>query len=228
MSGEEVNSTAKKQQGDEMWPEVKRAFENKRFELTLVGAEISKRIESSGGALDPNIFKLKNINFLEIARTKLSRVPPSVGELHNLTALLCHSNELSAVPAELGRLEHLKNLDLSNNALTRLPPELGKLRELVTLNLNGNALDALFPLGELKKLSVLDVGRNRFTRLPDDLGGSSELESLAQIDASFNQIDELADSLADLPALKTLNLQNNALTSLLPALCKCTKLKVRL
>lgn len=208
----------------EMWPEIKRVFETKRFELTLIGPEISKRIETNNGNLDENLFKLKHINFLEIARTKLSILPPQICNVQNLTSLLCHTNELEAVPAELGKLEHLKNLDLSNNKLTKLPDELKNLKELFTLNLNGNQLQSLFPLGELKKLSVMDIGRNKFKVLPDDLG-SSNLENLSQIDASYNELTELSENLSELPALKTFNLENNQLTSVPAALCKCLKLK---
>lgn len=226
MSSQEASSEAPatNKQGD-MWPEIKRAFENKRFELNLTGPEISKRIEANKGELDEAIFKLKHLNFLEIARTKLSSVSSNLANIQNLASFLCHSNELTAIPPELGRLEHLKNLDLSNNKLIKLPDDLKNLRELFTLNLNGNQLDSLFPLSELKKLSVLDIGRNKFKSLPEDLG-SSELENLSQIDASYNEIVELSDGLADLPALKTLNLENNQITSIPPILCKSPKLKV--
>jgi Leucine-rich repeat (LRR) protein len=232
--GEEVETetdTTPKQsvvvKAGEIWPEIKRVFENKRFEINLTGPEISKRIEANNGALDENLFKLKHVNFVEIARTKLASLSPSIGNMANLASLLCHSNELVSVPVEIGRLENLKNLDLSNNKITQLPTELKNLKELITLNLNGNLLESLFPLGELKKLSVLDIGRNRFKALPEDLG-SADLENLAKIDASFNEIVELSESLADLPALKTLNLENNHLATLQPALCKCVKLKVKI
>ena len=207
-----------------IWPEVKRVFETKRYELTLIGPEISKRIEDANGNLDPNIFKLRHINFLEIAKTKLTVLPKEVSNIKNLTSLLCHTNNLTSVPVELGMLVNLKNLDLSNNKLTQVPEELKELAELTSINLSGNLLQALFPLEKLSKLAVLDVSRNKFKKLPDDLG-SSNLENLSNVNASFNVINELNENLVELAALKTFNLETNQIFHVPAVLCECTKLK---
>ena len=61
-----------------MWPEVKLAFEAKRYELLLAGPEISKRIEDNNNCLDLRIFNLKHLNFLEITKTKLTSLPDQV------------------------------------------------------------------------------------------------------------------------------------------------------
>ncbi|RMZ96192.1 leucine-rich repeat-containing 47-like [Brachionus plicatilis] len=210
--------------GTKNWPEVQRAFETKRYELILVGSEISKRIEDNGGQLDESIFKLKNLNFLEIARTKLSSLPKKISLIENLTSFLCHSNELAEVPAEIGLLKHLKNLDLSNNKIGQLPAEIGNLTELFTVNLSGNQLTSLFPLNKLSKLAVLNISRNSFKSLPDDLG-SEKLEHLAELNASFNQLEELSENLVQLASLKLFNLENNNIKQVPANLCQCIKLK---
>jgi hypothetical protein len=210
--------------GGAIWPEVRRVFETKRFELNLVGAEISKRIEDANGCLDPNLFKLRHINFLEIAKTKLSVLPEQIGNIVNLTSLLCHTNSLTSVPVELGKLVNLKNLDLSNNKLAEVPRELENLTELMSINFSGNQLQALFPLEKLTKLAVLDVSRNKFKKLPDDLGNSS-LENLSNVNASFNELAELNENLVELAALKTFNVENNQITHVPAVLCQCVKLK---
>lgn len=217
----EVKSEAK----TACWPEIKKVLETKRFELILVGPEISKRIEDNNGQLDSNLFKLKQLNFLEIAKTKLSILPMQISYIENLTSLLCHSNEITSVPAEIGKLTNLKNLDLSNNKITSLPEELGNLKELMTVNLGGNQLTALFPLENLTKLAVLDINRNKFNTLLDKNGDLSKLENLSQINASFNEITELTEKLVDLPSIKTLNLENNQLAQIPSNLCQCLKLK---
>lgn len=207
-----------------IWPEVQRAFDTKRYELILVGNEISKRIEENKGQLDENIFKLKNLNFLEIARTKLSLMPTKISLIENLTSFLCHSNELVELPSEIGLLKNLKNLDLSNNKIVKLPSEIGNLTELFTVNLSGNQLDSLFPLGKLSKLAVLNISRNNFKMLPEDLG-SDKLEHLAEINASFNQLEEISETLVELSSLKLLNLENNCLIQVPSNLSQCIKLK---
>ena len=209
-----------------MWPEVKQAFEGKRYELCLVGPEISKRIEDNNSLLDTRIFNLKHLNFLEIAKTKLKTLPLQIAQLENLTSLLCHSNELTSLPNDcLGKLVNIKNLDFSNNKLTELPQDLKNLKELFTINLCGNNLTALFPLEGLSKLAVLDISRNKFVDLPNDLS-SPTLENLSQVNASFNQIVEFSDSLfVELPSLKLLNLENNVLIKVPSNLSQCAKLK---
>lgn len=208
----------------ETWPEIKKAHETKRYELKLVGAEISQRIEDNNNSLDDSLFKLKNLNFLEIAKTKLSSLPKEISLLENLTSLICYSNELTSVPGELGKLTHLKNLDLSNNKLGKLPEQLKDLRELMTLNLSGNQLVELFPLAKLSKLATLDISRNKFVKLPDDVC-SPELENLSQIDVSFNVLTELPEDFAELGSLKTLIVVGNQLLKVPASLCKCLKLK---
>lgn len=207
-----------------MWPEIQKAFETKRYELILVGPEISKRIDDNEGNLDKNLFKLKLVNFLEIAKTKLSSIPKEIHQMENLTSLLIHSNELTSIPAEVGKLVNLKNLNLSNNKLISLPEELKNLTELMTINFGGNQLTSLFPLGDLTKLAVLDINRNKFKKLPEDLGSSS-LDNLSHINASFNELDELSDKLVDLPSLKLFNLEHNQLAQVPANLSQCVKLK---
>jgi Leucine-rich repeat (LRR) protein len=119
------------------WPEVKRAFDEKRYELVLVGPEFAKRIEDNQNSLDENLFNLKHLNFLEVAKTRLSTLPPKLGLMENLTSLLCHSNELTSLPDEIGMLVNMKNLNLSNNKLTVLPQSLSNMKELFTINFSG-------------------------------------------------------------------------------------------
>ena len=67
-----------------MWPEVRNAFDEKRYELVLVGPEIAKRIEDNKNALDENIYKLKHLNFLEVAKTQLAILPSQLGNMENM------------------------------------------------------------------------------------------------------------------------------------------------
>jgi len=144
--------------------------------------------------------------------------------MENLSNLLCHSNELTSVPDEIGKLPHLKNLNLSNNKLTEIPQSLKNCKELFTINLSGNQLTKLFPLENLAKLAVLDINRNEFAELPEDLG-SEKLENLSQINASYNKLVKLSDTLIELPSLKLLNLENNLITEIPCNLSQGAKLK---
>ena len=223
---EEATPAPQKQNGtSSCWPEVAKALESKRYELCLVGPDIKKRIESNNGLLDSHLFKLKHLNFLEIAKTSLKQVPVEIGLMENLAQFICHSNELDFVPeGSLSRCLNLKNLDLSNNKLTKLPADLQELKELTTINLSGNQLTGLFPMTNLGKLAVLDISSNHFEKLPEDICSES-LENLAQINASLNKLIELPNELNNLPALKLLNVENNQISVVPATLSQCIKLK---
>jgi Leucine-rich repeat (LRR) protein len=94
----------------------------------------------------------------------------------------------------------------------------------VSYFLIGNQLTELFPLEGLVKLAVVDINRNNFTSLPEDMGSAS-LENLSQINASYNQLSQLPDSLSELPSLKLLNVENNVLLEIPSSLSQCAKLK---
>lgn len=207
------------------WPEIRKVAETKRYELILVGSEISKRIEDQGGHLDSNLYKLTHLNLLEVAKTKLAILPRQISQIENLTSLLFHSNELTTIPPEIGKLANLKNLDFSNNKLTTLPDELKNLKELMTINFGGNQLETLFPLDEMSKLAVLDLSRNKFKTLLETTTDLTKLENLSCINASFNELVELSENLVDLPSIKTLNFENNQLIQVPANLCQCLKLK---
>lgn len=207
-----------------MWPEVRKAQEEKRYELVLVGPEIAKRVEDNENTFDENIYALKQLNFLEVAKTSLSTLSPLLCQMENMANLLIHTNKLTSVPEEIGKLAHLKNLNLSNNLLIELPQSLKNCKELFTVNLSGNQLTNLFPLDNLSKLAVLDISSNKFTKLPEDLG-SVGLENLSQINASYNQLEELSDNLVELPSLKVLNVENNVITHVPSNLSQGAKLK---
>ena len=206
------------------WPEVKKALEDNRYELTLIGPEISTKLEENDGYLDSNIFKLKNLNFLEVAKTSLKIFPRRVSSLENLTTLIFHTNELTEVAPEIGKLPLLSHLDLSNNKITSLPDEMKNLVELRTIILTGNQLSALFPLAGLTKLSVLNMSRNKFKKLPEDMG-SSTLELVREVDFSFNELTEIHEDLTELVSLKYLNLEHNQITEVPSNLSQCIKLK---
>jgi hypothetical protein len=228
VSDDTATTTTTANKANFYWPEVRKTAEAdpKRYELILAGAEISKRIEENGGFLDSNIYKIKHLNLLEVAKTKLSIMPRQISHLEHLTSLLFHTNELTSIPAEIGKLTMLKNIDFSNNKLTSLPDELKHLKEAFTINFSGNQLSSLFPLDEMSKLAVLDISRNKFsTNFLEATSDFTKLENLSHINASFNELEQLSESLVDLPAIKTLNFENNSLLQVPANLCQCLKLK---
>jgi Leucine-rich repeat (LRR) protein len=86
-----------------------------------------------------NIFNRTNLEELNLSHNNLTGALQSqVWQLRNLKVLNHSDNQMTGVPAEVGQLQKLEILDLSNNQLTGLPNELGNLNNLKTLNISGN------------------------------------------------------------------------------------------
>merc|ERR1719402_1591751 len=112
--------------------EVTRYRNENRRELVLTGKPIAERIQKSG--LDPKIFTLTNLNFLDISSASLTVVPDDIGNLINLTNLVLKGNSLTTLPTTLNLLTKLKLIDVSMNSISSLP-EMSNLSQLSTLNL---------------------------------------------------------------------------------------------
>ncbi|XP_067826538.1 leucine-rich repeat-containing protein 47 [Heptranchias perlo] len=207
-----------------MWPEISLALGEKRRELVLRGPQIEQRVEESG--LDPSLYRLPLLNYLEISQIPgLRCLSAEIGGLRQLQSLVLCRNKLAAVPAELGELEALKVLDVSGNEIRALPDCLGRLRELNSLNVSANRLEALpASLGRCLRLAVLNVSSNELSAFPEEIF-SEEMSLLSTFCAANNRIEELSPSVSDLPALRTLDLSNNKLSEIPCELADCPKLK---
>lgn len=196
-----------------VWPEIEKARGEKRRELTLAGAEISKRIDKNG--LDLEIFNLTDLNYLNINNTSLEKVPEKIELLKNLQTLVLHSNKLKEVILPDGG--KLKTLDLSRNCLEEIKGDYKKL-ELVTVNLSFNQLSEFASTSEF--LAVLDLSYNKLKTFPD-----CHSRNLAELNLSHNEIEVIPGAIKELTALKLLNMSNNKLKTIEGDVTKCSKLK---
>lgn len=189
----------------EPWYEITQVIKSNRHELVLSGAEVSEKIKREG--LDPNLFKLDSINYLNINQTCLETLPDEIGNLQNLTNLVLHSNAIKKLPSKIENLTKLKVLDCSRNKLEELPTEVENLPQLMTLNLCSNLLSQLPSQISNTKLCSLDLSHNRFETFPEVC--YSELTHLAEIRLNDNIIKEIPSEISVLPSLKLLDLGNN-------------------
>lgn len=157
-----------------------------------------------------------------------------------LETLDLHGNRLSTLAAGLQRLERLATLNLSKNRLTNGSLDvLGNINSLRELRLSENLLegDCLGSLTNLKYLEVLDLRDNLISSLSanvTDLIGlrvlvlaGNKLKSipfeflqslpLIEVDISRNRLDGFLISyqVDKLPVLKSMDVSNNLLTSVL-------------
>ncbi|KAJ8386882.1 hypothetical protein AAFF_G00165830 [Aldrovandia affinis] len=208
----------------EQWAEIEKAASEKRRELVLQGLNIDKKIQTGG--LNPSIYSLTLLNYLEISQCpSLIEIHQGIENLTHLQSLILCRNKLSTIPKAVGNLKSLKVLDVSVNELKALPNELSQLSELNTLNVSCNKLEGLPDgLSRCTKLSTLNISKNEITRFPEDLY-SDHLELLSTIVASENLIEELSGDISNLSALKNLDLSNNKLSDIPFDLADCSKLK---
>ncbi|KAG7472792.1 hypothetical protein MATL_G00112720 [Megalops atlanticus] len=208
----------------EKWAEIERAASEKRRELVLQGPNIDKKIQTGG--LNPSIYSLTLLNYLEISQCpSLLEIHEEIQNLTHLQSLILCRNKLSTIPKSVGSLKSLKVLDVSVNELKALPDELSQLSELNTLNVSCNKITGLpNGLSKCTKLSTINISKNEISRLPEDLY-SADLELLSTVIASENAIEELSGDISNLPALKNLDLSNNKLSDIPFDLADCSKLK---
>ena len=163
-------------------------------------------------SLPPEIYELKNLTALGIARNRLTSLPPEISKLKNLTSLNISGNQLTSLPYEISELKNLKILGVSGNQLTSLPVEISELKNLTSLDISRNQLTSLPPdISKLKSLTSLFVFENKLTSLPS---GIIELKNLSSLFISFNQLTSLPPEILELESLTSLDISGNQLTSL--------------
>lgn len=197
-----LTADASSMDDSEKWPEIQKAAAGKRRELVLQGPTVDERI-SSGGGLNPAIYSLSLLNYLEVSQCpSLTEIHEDIQHLENLSSLILCRNKLSSVPNVVGKLKSLKVLDLSVNNLRLLPEGITELKELNTLNVSCNSLEFLPEgLSQCTKLSTLNISKNHIRGFPPDLCSPS-LELLSSLEASDNHIQELSGDVQKLTALK--------------------------
>lgn len=206
------------------WEEVTVARRENRRELVLSGKIFSERIARSG--LDPSIFLLTNLNFLEISNASVITISSDLGNLVNLTDLVLKNNCLDSLPDSINNLVKLKLLDVSMNKINHLP-NMDQLSQLATLNLSINQISGEFPncgLSSCSRLATLDVSVNQLTGIGEI--STSIMEYLAEVMANKNQITSISPDIAkNWPVIKKLDLSENSLKTVPGELADCVKLK---
>ena len=113
-------------------------------------------------------------------------------------------NQLKEFPLEVLKFKNLRELDLSKNKLTELPNGF-VFENLEVLHLTKNKFE-VFPTVICSNIALrqLFMGKNHLSELPNCIG---ELQELIILDAWFNTISILPESLSQLKKLKSFDLR---------------------
>lgn len=154
----------------------------------------------------------RNLRRLRLSSLALRHVPGAVCAIQTLNHLDLSSNHIDGLSEiALPLLPQLDTLVLLNNRLTALPAYMAQL-PLQSINLSNNALEA-FPavLCDVQTLVDIDVSYNAITEVPAAIGQLARLERLV---LRGNYVSRLPAELARLEYLVDLDVGCNALQML--------------
>ncbi|WYZ34973.1 hypothetical protein EsH8_I_001249 [Colletotrichum jinshuiense] len=156
----------------------------------------------------------QNLRDIKFNNNEARRLPPSLGKAAKLTYLDVSNNRLEQLDhAELHGLQGILKLNIANNRLKALPQYFGAYKALRNLNISSNFLDK-FPLFlcDVESLVELDLSFNSVSNLPDEIG---KLRNLEKFVITNNRLSNaLPESFRQLSGLRELDIKYNAITSI--------------
>ncbi|KAJ3083562.1 hypothetical protein HK102_001014 [Quaeritorhiza haematococci] len=202
-------------------------------------------------SLPEELSQLSNLSILNLGTNALTDIPFSVFELP-LKELYLQGNNLTILPDEIGLCTRLTILDLSNNDLASLPRGISRLTGLTKLNISKNRLETLSNVNfsAFTQLTDLDCSNNSFVNLFGE--ATTRLPALQRLDLKYNKLtivddDVVCPNLKELycgfnrltsvgskavgiiasavASLETLDMRDNVLEILPPAVLECKQLK---
>jgi hypothetical protein len=179
------------------------------FRLYLNGNHIT----AIAGAFD----NLPNLEVLWLGNNKITSISGAFDNLVALRELFIDNNEITAISGAFGNLMALEKLYLYKNEIESIQDQpFAELSSLIYLDLSFNKIKSIDPLSftGLSSVKTIYLCNNRLHTLQGDTfgGGLDRLEDLYLFDSNIATIE--AGAFADLPSLKELRLDRNALTEL--------------
>ena len=161
------------------------------------------------------IEQLSNLKYLSLILPSMAKNTEqlrAVGKLKNLQSLHLASSKITLIPDIFSDLPQLKKLRIEGNLLEQLPSGIFNLPQLEYLNAGSNKLQQLPALKNYscKNLKTLNLSYNALTALPQAITSLTNLELL---DARSNKLTAVNGNWGAMTKLKDVNLQSNMLTT---------------
>ncbi|KAH0615110.1 uncharacterized protein H6S33_000746 [Morchella sextelata] len=182
---------------------------------TLVDLKLAKN--GLEGELPSSIYKLGNLEILELQENKLDSLPSSLGDLSRLHILNVHANRLQEIPLQVLKNCQLQELTASSNKLggTLFSLDVESLNSLHLLDVRNNRISK-FSEGTvlLPTLQQLYATNNELSLFPSVEGWNE----LLVFTVDSNRLEALPEGLLNLQRLRTLDFSSNNIKSLDPRL----------
>ena len=155
-----------------------------------------------------NFSRLINLQYVDLSSNHLTTLEGFAGLFH-LRELHANNNHISSVEGVLD-LDGLISLSLKGNKLKNVDFTTAQLRHLCRLDLSCNSIETFDGLLTLPALTSLDLSSNSICNwLTGNTNANSSLEFLGLNRNSLADLD-----VSELPALKTLEVDNNRLSGI--------------
>lgn len=146
--------------------QIREWFEDEKNQSLLDTVTVLNLEDCGIAQISKELFKLRNLESLNISANKLISLPSSVGQFKKLQELKAETNYLIELPKEIGQCISLRVLKVSENQISKLPEELKYLTLLEQFCIAGNELafssEDLERLGlyNCKQLQQIDFSEN--------------------------------------------------------------------
>lgn len=139
------------------WAEVKHASADTIYGLSLANLKLT--------ALPDELFRFKNLKYLDLGRNKFIQLPEKFATFSNLEYLNLEKNKFVDFPLIILKLIHLKTLIINRNEITQLPINFDCFQELEVLDIWAVPLidfpEAFLRLPNLIKLDARGISRSK-------------------------------------------------------------------
>ncbi|NQY08261.1 MAG: leucine-rich repeat domain-containing protein [Flavobacteriales bacterium] len=121
-------------------------------------------------------------------KDRLTKLPEKIFRLTNLNELDISNNRFVDFPAGLERFEYLQILDIERNKIDRIEPDLSLLVNLIELKMGQNKFTTLpRSMGQMRKLEILSVWGTPISDIPVEF---KDLLRLRKLDLRVIQFSE--------------------------------------
>lgn len=167
--------------------QIREWFEDEEKQPLLDSVTVLNLVDCGIARISKELFKLRNLESLDISANYLTSLPPSIGQFKKLQVLIAEANYLKELPKEIGQCTSLRVLKVSENQIAKLPEELKYLTLLQQLHIADNELT--LSSEDLERLELCNWKQLQQVDLSENLLENVTIEFIKRLWPSAVKID---------------------------------------